>query len=313
MKTTENQGRVRNCSADSGCDVDLQEDDVSCQMLEENLNLWTSMLESLLKQQLEKVKADLRLSFRDEAAKVLRLNEVKKSSLNYLLQSTNILEQVNREVKEIIAKKVGELALFEDLQLERDGETEKNSTKRKAVGQIQQRHHKLRRFEFLDDFGVTADTESIFDDWDWSSDEFDFDEKQAKKPDKEPLGCTKLHLNFYDDSDIRNDWNDFNFWKFSFSAPVLASLKIDIKAEDRIALEEAGAEDLLMECEAEAEAETDSQTLISPTTSQVLLSMKPSRYELATKYLWSQGEKRLFYQTKKRARNPRKYVILKQP
>ena len=64
MKTTENQGRVRNCSADSGCDVDLQEDEVSCQMLEENLNLWTSMLESLLKQQLEKVKADLRLSFR---------------------------------------------------------------------------------------------------------------------------------------------------------------------------------------------------------------------------------------------------------
>ena len=64
MKTTENQGRVRNCSADSGCDVDLQEDEVSCQMLEENLNLWSSMLESLLKQQLEKVKADLRLSFR---------------------------------------------------------------------------------------------------------------------------------------------------------------------------------------------------------------------------------------------------------
>ena len=64
MKTTENQDRVRNCSADSGCDVDLQEDEVSCQMLEENLNLWTSMLESLLKQQLEKVKADLRLCFR---------------------------------------------------------------------------------------------------------------------------------------------------------------------------------------------------------------------------------------------------------
>ena len=64
MKTTENQGRVRNVSADSGCDIDLQEDDISCQMLEENLNVWTSMLESLLKQKLEKVKADLKLSFR---------------------------------------------------------------------------------------------------------------------------------------------------------------------------------------------------------------------------------------------------------
>ena len=64
MKTTENQGRVRNCSADSGCDVDLPEDDLSCTMLEENLNIWTSMLESLFKQKLEKVKADLRLSFR---------------------------------------------------------------------------------------------------------------------------------------------------------------------------------------------------------------------------------------------------------
>ena len=64
MRTTENQGRVRNVSADSGCDIDLQEDDISCQMLEENLNVWTSMLESLLKQKLEKVKADLKLSFR---------------------------------------------------------------------------------------------------------------------------------------------------------------------------------------------------------------------------------------------------------
>ena len=64
MRTTENQGRVRNVSADSGCDINLQEDDISCQMLEENLNVWTSMLESLLKQKLEKVKADLKLSFR---------------------------------------------------------------------------------------------------------------------------------------------------------------------------------------------------------------------------------------------------------
>lgn len=316
MKTTKNQGRVRNCSADSGCDVDLQEDEVSCQMLEENLNLWTSMLESLLKQKLEKVKADLKLSFRDETAKVLRLSEVKKSSLNFLLESTNILEQVTRDVKGIIAEKFDELALSatcEDLQQEKDGESEKNSTKRKAAGQIQQRHHKLRRFEFLDDFGVTADTESVFDDWDWSSDEFDFDEKQSNRADKEPLGCTKLHLNFYDDSDVRNDWNDFNFWKFSFSSPVLASLKIDIKAEDRIALEEAGADDLLMECE--AEAQPDSQTLLSPRPSQILLSMKPSRYQVATKYIWPQGENRILFETRKRDRNQRKYagLLLKQP
>ena len=64
MKTRESQGRVRNCSADSGCDVDLQEDDVSSQMLEENLNIWTFKLESLLKQKLERFKADLKLSFR---------------------------------------------------------------------------------------------------------------------------------------------------------------------------------------------------------------------------------------------------------
>ena len=64
MKTSESQGRVRNCSADSGCDVDLPEDDVSCQMLEENLNIWTFKLESLLKQKLERFKADLKLSFR---------------------------------------------------------------------------------------------------------------------------------------------------------------------------------------------------------------------------------------------------------
>ena len=232
------------------------------------------------------------------------------------METTNILEQVNRDVKGIIAERFEELTLFdtiEDQQEER--ESEKNCTKRKAVGQIQHRHHKLRRFEFLDDFGVTEDTEALFDDWDWSSDEFDIDEKQPKLTDKEPLGCTKLHLNFYDDSDVKNDWNDFNFWKFS--SPALASLKIDIKAEDRIALEEAGAEDLLMECqtEAEAEAQTDSQTLVSSTTSPILLSMKPPRSQLTTKYLWPQGEKRLLYETKKHARTPRKYakLLLKQP
>ena len=70
MKTAETQGRVRNWSADSGCDVDLhlylkeQEDDISSQMLEENLSLWTSMLESLLRQKLDKVREDLKLTFR---------------------------------------------------------------------------------------------------------------------------------------------------------------------------------------------------------------------------------------------------------
>jgi len=306
MKTTENQGRVRNWSADSGCDVDLhlQEDDVSCKILEENLTLWTSMLESLLRQKLEKVKADLTSSFRDEAAKVLHLNEIKKTSLTFLLETTNILEQVSMDVKGIIAKK------FENLQhQQKEGESDKNCSKRKAAGQIQQRHHKLRKFEFLDDFGVREDCEAVFDDWDWSSDEFDCDEKTSKLADKEPLGCTKLHLNFYDDSDVRNDWNDFNFWKFS--SPVLASLKIDIQAEDRIALEEAGADDLLMECEAEAET----QDIINPTRSQILRSMKPSRYQLAPKYLWPEGEKGTLYETKKHPRYPRKYVklLLKQP
>merc|ERR1711997_815504 len=314
MKTAETQGRVRNWSADSGCDVDLhlylkeQEDDISSQMLEENLSLWTSMLESLLRKKLDKVREDLKLTFRDEAAKVLRLNEVKKSSLTFLLETTNILEQVSRDVKGIIAQK------FEDLQhQEKEGESDQNCTKRKAAGQIQHRHHKLRRFEFLDDFEMTADTETMFDDWDWSSDEFDCDEKTDKLADKEPAGCTKLHLNFYDDSDVRNDWNDFNFWKFSFSSPVLASLQIDIQAEDRIALEEAGADDLLMECE--AEAQPDSQTLTSPTPSQILLSMKPPRYQLETKYLWPQGENRILFETRKRDRNQRKYagLLLKQP
>merc|ERR1711990_489391 len=299
MKTAETQGRVRNWSADSGCDVDLhlylkeQEDDVSSQMLEENLSLWTSMLESLLRQKLDKVRGDLKLTFRDEAARVLRLNEVKKSSLTFLLETTNILEQVSRDVKGIIAQK------FEDL---KEGEADQNCTKRKAAGQIQHRHHKLRRFEFLDDFEITADTETMFDDWDWSSDEFDCDEKTDKLADKEPAGCTKLHLNFYDDSDVRNDWNDFNFWKFSFSSPVLASLQIDIQAEDRIALEEAGAEDLLMECQTEAQDSHGSQTIIRTTT------MKPSRYQLATKYIWPEGEKRILYETKKHPRYPRKYV-----
>merc|ERR1711997_794577 len=137
MKTAETQGRVRNWSADSGCDVDLhlylkeQEDDISSQMLEENLSLWTSMLEPLLRQKLDKVREDLKLTFRDEAAKVLRLNGVKKSSLKFLLETTNILEQVSRDVKGIIAERLQEMTLVDtSADLQEDRESEKNCSKR---------------------------------------------------------------------------------------------------------------------------------------------------------------------------------------
>ena len=93
MKTTENQGRVRNCSADSGCDVDLQEDEFSCQMLEENLNLWTSILESLLKQKLEKVKADLKLSFRGKMKKIVNCCGHCGGFLINLIYTTAILRE----------------------------------------------------------------------------------------------------------------------------------------------------------------------------------------------------------------------------
>ena len=226
------------------------------------------------------------------------------------METTNILEQVNRDFKGIIAERFEELTLFDTCEDQQgDKDSEKNCSKRKAVGQIQHRHHKLRRFDFLEDFGVTEDTEALFDDWDWSSDEFDSEERQAGGADKEPLQCcTKLHLNFYDDLDARIDWNDFNFWRFEVSFPVLPSLEIDITTEERLAVEDPAAHDLLMEC-------SECHPQHGDVSRQVLFSMKPPRYQTRTKYKWPQRQNTLLNESKTIAKNPKKSVKLfpKQP
>ena len=164
----------------------------------------------------------------------MNLKKCEKSTLRFLTEAPNILASVNRDMKQLIAQKFEEM-----LEEERFDSSDllQSRLKRKATGQIQQRHQKLRRFDFIDDSGDCEDCLAMFDDWDWSSDEFDSEERQPGGADKEPLQCyTKLHLNFYDDLDARIDWNDFNFWRFEVSFPVLPSLEIDITTEERLAV-----------------------------------------------------------------------------
>ena len=227
--------------------------------------------------------------------------------MKFLMETPTILESVNREVKAMIVEKFEEK---EEVPLI-------SQMKRKATdGQIQQRHQKLRRFDLVDDIADASDSLRIFDDWDWSSDEFDCDELLTGKQDKEPLGCTKLHLNFYDDSDVRNDCNDFNFWKLDVSFPLLPSLKIDIKNEDRIAREDPTAQDLLMEWDGEAAGRQNNpgQTV---ETKQMMFPSKPSKYKTTTKYRWPEtGRQRgLYHESRIIAQNQRKFVKLfpKQP
>jgi len=295
--------RARTCSADSGCDPGSHEDDsdISMEMLEENGDIWSAMLESWLKQKLNTVKEDLKLNIVDE---VFRVTECKKSSLKFLMNT------VNRDVKEIIVDKFEELDRLtkcEEVMVEEGRDVHR--MKRKATGQIQHRHQKLRRFDDVED---AEDCLRMFDDWDWSSDEFDCNEKQTGKQDKEPLGCTKLHLNFYDDSDVRNGWNDFNFWKFDVSFPLLPSLKIDIQAEDSIAREDPAAQDLLMEYEVEDRGQVNSSRT-TPTCQ--MFSMKPSRHQATTKYKWPQTQKRILNESVTFVQDPRKSAKLlpKQP
>ena len=236
----------------------------------------------------------------------MNLKKCEKSTLRFLTEAPNVLESVNRDMKQLIAQKFEEM-----LEEERFDSSDllQSRLKRKATGQIQQRHQKLRRFDFVDDSGDCEDCLAMFDDWDWSSDEFDSEERQAGGADREPLQCcTKLHLNFYDDLDARIDWNDFNFWRFEVSFPVLPSLEIDITTEERLAVEDPAAHDLLMEC-------SECHPQPGDVSRQVLFSMKPPRYQTRTKYKWPQRQNTLLNESKTIAKNPKKSVKLfpKQP
>jgi len=115
-------------------------------------------------------------------------------------------------------------------------------------------------------------------------------------------------LNFYDDLDTRNDWNDFNFWKVQYSYPLMPSLEIDIRAEEMIALEDPDADDLLMECGMESQLEKQSVAM--------LFSMKPSRHQTKPRYRWPHTQKKTLFNCSKRiAKHPKKSVKLfhKQP
>lgn len=100
----------------------------------------------------------------------------------------------------------------------------------------------------------------LFDDWDWNSDEFDFEDLIEIENNQH------LHVKFYDDPQVEPDWNDFNYWKWDepqfYEIPCYLDFLIEnetlneydnlciaINKQDSISWEDPKAVDLLMKCE----------------------------------------------------------------
>jgi len=87
--------------------------------------------------------------------------------------------------------------------------------------------------------------EDVFDDWDWSSSEWD-EENKVKTVEDGPEG---FQLKFYDQPRGAGVWSDFNYWQVDLTTPRWGEeLTIQISREDNIALDHPEADTLLMKC-----------------------------------------------------------------
>jgi len=124
--------------------------------------------------------------------------------------------------------------------------------KRKAETQLQQRCSKHQKLcihcEPLDI--ATDDEDDDFQDWDWSSDEWDHEDVKDKTDTNQDI-----LLKNHDDPDADDQWNDFNFWKINIEDVAdfdYDTLGIEIGVNDSYAFHDPQAQDLLMiheECE----------------------------------------------------------------
>jgi len=239
----------------------------------------------------------------DEGMRQEILESCRRQVEGIMDRTKDLVESVNNDVKENISESLERLpaSVMIDQITEADEEQELKEpyhdtsgeikrTKRKADVQVQplkakiNRHDEFKQINFVlfDDIKLAdevsrATTEGInqgqnmielcdlFDDWDWNSDEFDFEDlDDLDDLEKE---CN-LHVNFYDEPGIEANWNNFNFWKLEETyfdeiprcidtvieeamVTDYEKLCIDIKKQDLIVWEDPKATDLIMKYQEE--------------------------------------------------------------
>jgi len=124
--------------------------------------------------------------------------------------------------------------------------------KRKAEAQLQQRFSKHQKLCYnCGPLDVAADdADDDFTDWDWSSDEWEHEQEDAKDKTETFFNENqKLLLKYYDDQTVDNQWNYFNFWKIDIEDVENLDydiLGIEIGVNDLYAFHDPQAQDLLM-------------------------------------------------------------------
>jgi len=124
--------------------------------------------------------------------------------------------------------------------------------KRKAEAQLQQRFSKHQKLCYnCGPLDVAADdADDDFTDWDWSSDEWEHEQEDAKDKTETFFNENqKLLLKYYDDQTVDNQWNYFNFWTIDIEDVENLDydiLGIEIGVNDLYAFHDPQAQDLLM-------------------------------------------------------------------
>ena len=162
-----------------------------------------------------------------------------------------IVEKENIKIKEQIESKLG---LLFDKHEKMNFVNDINIKKRKADVQIQNKYAKLRKYypttKILQEFDNDTEEDEMFDDWDWSSDEWEHD---TGIPEKISNHAVESSVPVAEMSSNENDspWNDFNFWRFDLpeDLPRIPDdvLSVDLLNGDLIGHYLPESDDLLVE------------------------------------------------------------------
>ena len=125
-----------------------------------------------------------------------------------------IVEKENIKIKEQLESRLG---LLFDKHEKSNFVPDMNIKKRKADVQIQNKYAKLRKYypttKIHHEFDDDTQEDEMFDDWDWSSDEWEHDTGAPEmlcNPTAESIApVVEMSPNEND-----SPWNDFNFWRF---------------------------------------------------------------------------------------------------
>ena len=164
-----------------------------------------------------------------------------------------IVEKENIKIKELIESKLG--LLFDKHEKLSFMNEANNIKKRKADEQIQNKYAKLRKYysttQILQEFEDDNEVDEMFDDWDWSSDEWENDSgvpEEISNPVVETIFPAAVEM-----SSNENDssWNDFNFWRLDHpeDLPHIPDdvLSVELLNGDLIGYYHPEADDLVVE------------------------------------------------------------------